>query len=215
MNRNGIVWGSIALYRTLKVKFSDEEFRRVEVIASQTAIALSNCSAQEGLGSLVDPVTGLPNGYHLHLMFDQLVVDAQKFDYSFALIVFRLDDRKLRRRWGFTSGEEAVRATANLLRREFRESDLLVRYASDEFFAIVPRVDRNHAEGLQGRILNELMKVRIPARSGMQISVPSDAGLAMFPEDGLDVETLVAVAQWNLRRDTTIRMKSPSSSTEN
>ena len=206
MNRNGIVWGAISLYRTLKVKFSEEEFRRVEVIASQTAIALSNCSAQAGLGSLVDPSTGLPNGYHLHLMFDQLVVDAQKFDYSFALIVFRLDDRKLRRRWGFTSGEEAVRATANLLRREFRESDLLVRYASDEFFAIVPRVDRNHAEGLQGRILSELMKIRIPARSGMQISVPSETGLAIFPEDGLDLETLVAVAQWQLRRDTPVRI---------
>ena len=61
MNRNGIVWGAISLYRSLKVKFSEDEFRRVEVIASQTAIALSNCNAQEGLGSLVDPVTGLPN----------------------------------------------------------------------------------------------------------------------------------------------------------
>ena len=210
MNRNGIVWGAISLYRTLKVKFTEDEFRRVEVIASQTAIALSNCNAQVGLGSLVDPVTGLPNGYHLHLMFDQLAVDAQKFDYPFALIVFRLDDRKLRRRWGFASGEEAVRATATLLRREFRESDLLVRYAADEFFAIVPRVDRSHAESLQGRILSELMKIRIPARSGMQIRVPSEAGLAMFPEDGLDVETLVAVAQWHLRRDTTLRMNTPS-----
>jgi diguanylate cyclase (GGDEF)-like protein len=143
-------------------------------------------------------------------MFDQLVVDAQKFDYPFALIVFRLDDRKLRRRWGITAGEEAIRAVANLLRKEFRESDLLVRYAADEFFAIVPRVDRNHAEGLQGRILNEMMKIRMPARSGMQIGVPSEAGLAMFPEDGLEVEALVAVAQWHLRQDSTVHMSAPA-----
>lgn len=211
MNRNGVIWGAISLYRVAKVKFTEEEFRRVEVIASQTALALSNCNAQEGLGSLVDPTTGLPNGYHLHLMFEQLVVDAQKFDYPFALIVFRLDDRKIRRRWGFTSGEEAIRATANLLRKEFRENDLLVRYAADEFFAIVPRVDRNRAEGLQARIQSELMKIRIPARSGMQINVPLEAGIAMFPEDGLDVETLVAVAHWQLRRDTTLRMGGPAS----
>jgi diguanylate cyclase (GGDEF)-like protein/putative nucleotidyltransferase with HDIG domain len=211
MNRNGIVWGAISLYRTAKAKFTDEEFRRVEVIASQTAIALSNCNTKEGLGSLVDSVTGLPNGYHLHLMFDQLVVDAQKFDYPFALIVFRLDDRKLRRRWGFTSGDDAVRATANVLRKEFRESDLVVRYAADEFFAIVPRVDRSHAEGLQSRILNEMMKIRIPARSGMHTTVPSETGLAMFPDDGLDVETLVAVAQWHLRQDSTVRMSAPAS----
>jgi diguanylate cyclase (GGDEF)-like protein/putative nucleotidyltransferase with HDIG domain len=211
MNRIGMIWGAISLYRKAKVKFSEDEFRRVEVIASQTALALSNCNAQEGLGALVDPGTGLPNGYHLHLMFDQLVEDAQKFDYPFALIVFRLDDRKIRRRWGFTSGEEAIRAAANLLRNEFRENDLLVRYAADEFFAIVPRVDRNRAEGLQTRIQSELMKIRVPARSGMQITVPLESGVAMFPEDGLDVETLVAVAHWQLRRDTTLRMGGPTS----
>jgi diguanylate cyclase (GGDEF)-like protein/putative nucleotidyltransferase with HDIG domain len=210
MNRNGVIWGAISLYRTTKSKFSDEEFRRVEVVASQTALALSNCNVQEGLGALVDPSTGLPNGYHLHLMFDQLVVDAQKFDYPFALIVFRLDDRTLRRRWGFTSGEEAIRAAANVLRKEFREDDLLVRYAADEFFAIVPRVDRNRAEGLQTRIQGELTKIRIPARSGAQISIPLEAGVAMFPEDGLDVETLVAVAHWQLRRDAAQKAMSPT-----
>jgi diguanylate cyclase (GGDEF)-like protein/putative nucleotidyltransferase with HDIG domain len=206
MNRNGIIWGAISLYRREKVKFSEDEFRRVEVIASQAALALANCNAQDGLGALVDPSTGLPNGYHLHLMFNQLVEDAQKFDYPFALIVFRLDDRKIRRRWGFTSGEEAIRAATNLLRKEFRENDLLVRYAADEFLAIVPRVDRNRAEGLQSRIQNELMNIRVPARSGMQITVPLQSGVAMFPEDGLDVETLVAVAHWQLRRETTLRM---------
>jgi diguanylate cyclase (GGDEF)-like protein/putative nucleotidyltransferase with HDIG domain len=211
MNRNGFIWGAISLYRKEKIKFSDEEFRRVEVIASQTALALANCNAQEGLGALVDPSTGLANGYHLHLMFDQLVVDAQKFDYPFALMVLRLDDRRIRRQWGFTSGEEAVRAVANLLRREFRENDLIVRYAADEFFAIVPRIDRNQAESIQGRLQSELEKIRIPARSGMQISIPLESGVAMFPEDGLDVETLVAVAHWQLRRDTTLRMNGPRS----
>lgn len=210
MNRNGIVWGAISLYRTVKVKFTEEEFRRVEVIASQTALALSNCNAQEGFGSLVDASTGLPNGYHLHLMFDQLVVDAQKFDYPFALIMFQLDDRKIRRRWGFTSGEEAIRAIANLLRREFRDSDLLVRYAADEFFAIVPRVDRNRAEGLQARIQSEIMKISVTARSGAPINVPLEGGVAMFPEDGLDVETLVAVANWQLRKDATLRKSGPA-----
>jgi diguanylate cyclase (GGDEF)-like protein len=144
-------------------------------------------------------------------MFDQLVIDARKFDYPFALIVFRLDDRTIRRRWGFTSGEEAVRAAANLLRAEFREDDLLVRYAADEFFAIVPRVDRNHAEALQGRIQSELTRIRVPARSGSQIKVPVEAGLAMFPEDGLDLETLIAVAHWQLRRDNNLlRTSSPT-----
>ncbi len=210
MNRNGIVWGAISLYRKAKTKFSEEEFRRLEVIACQTALALSNCNAKDDLGSLVDPGTGLPNGYHLHLLFDQLVVDAQKFDYTFALIVFRLDDRKVRRRWGFTSGEEAIRAMANLLKKEFRENDLLVRYASDEFFVIVPRIERNRAEGLKSRIQEESTRIRIPARSGMHVNIPLEAGIAIFPEDGLDLDALAAVAHWHLHRETTVQMSATS-----
>ena len=38
-----------------------------------------------------------------------------------------------------------------------------------------------------------------------------DAGMAMFPEDGLDLETLVAVAHWQLRRDAAVRLTSPTS----
>jgi diguanylate cyclase (GGDEF)-like protein/putative nucleotidyltransferase with HDIG domain len=199
MNSNGIVWGAIALYRKQKAKFSDEEFRRLEIIASQTSQALSNCHREPGSSPLIDPPTGLPNGYHLHVMFDQLVADANKFDYSFALLAFRLDDRKLRRRWGYIFGDEAIRAAATFLKREFRENDLVVRYAADEFLAIVPRVDRAHAESLKERFQQGLSTLQVPIRAGNQIGLPVTVGLAMFPEDGLDLETLVGISNWQAR----------------
>src|SRR5262249_7919931 len=97
MNANGVVWGAISLYKKTKDKFSEEEFRRLEIVASQTALALGNCLREHGSSPLIDSSTGLANGYHLHLMFDQLAADATKFDYPFAFLVFRLDDGRLRR----------------------------------------------------------------------------------------------------------------------
>jgi diguanylate cyclase (GGDEF)-like protein/putative nucleotidyltransferase with HDIG domain len=199
MNANGIVWGAIALYRKQKIKFSEEEFRRLEIIAAQTSQALSNCHREPGSSPLIDTPTGLPNGYHLHLMFDQLVADANKFDYSFAVLAFRLDDRKLRRRWGYIFGDEAVRAAAAFLKKELRENDLLVRYAADEFLAIVPRVDRLHAEGLKVRFQHGLSNVQVPIRAGLQTGLPVTVGVAMFPEDGLDLESLVGISNWQAR----------------
>jgi diguanylate cyclase (GGDEF)-like protein/putative nucleotidyltransferase with HDIG domain len=199
MNSNGIVWGAIALYRKQKAKFTDEEFRRLEIIASQTSQALANCHREADSSPLIDAATSLPNGYHLHLMFDQLVADANKFDYSFALLAFRLDDRRLRRRWGYIFGDEAVRALAAFLKREFRENDLVIRYAADEFLAIVPRVDRAHAEGLRVRFRQGLSALQVPIRAGNQIGLPVTVGLAMFPEDGLDLETLVGISNWQAR----------------
>ena len=202
MNTNGVVWGAISLYRKAKTKFSEEEFRRLEIVASQTALALSNCHREHGSSPLIDSSTGLPNGYHLHLMFDQLVADANKFDYPFAFLVFRLDDRRLRRRWGYIFGEEAVRATSAFLKHEFRDNDLVIRYAADEFFAIVPRVDRVHAEGLKSRLLQGLSTLQVPIRAGMPVTLPVTIGLAMFPEDGLDLETLISISNWQAREGT-------------
>jgi diguanylate cyclase (GGDEF)-like protein len=134
-------------------------------------------------------------------MFDQLAVDANKFDYPFALLVFRLDDKRLRRRWGYIFGEEGVRATASFLKREFRDNDLLIRYAADEFFAVVPRVDRVHAEGLKARLQQGLNSIQVSIRAGTHIGLPVTVGLAMFPEDGQDLETLVRIANWQAREN--------------
>jgi diguanylate cyclase (GGDEF)-like protein/putative nucleotidyltransferase with HDIG domain len=209
MNTNGVIWGAVALYRKQKTKFTDEEFRRLEIIASQTALALSNCHREHGSSPLMDTTTGLPNGYHLHLMFDQLLVDANKFDYPFAFLVFRLDERRLRRRWGYIFGEEAVRATASFLKQEFRETDLLIRYAVDEFFAIVPRVDRAHAESLKARLQEGLNNLHLQIRAGTPIGIPVSVGLAMFPEDGQDLETLVGISNWQVRENAKVRTAHP------
>jgi diguanylate cyclase (GGDEF)-like protein len=201
MNTNGVIWGAVSLYRKQKTKFSEEEFRRLEIVASQTALALSNCHQDRGSSPLTDSSTGLPNGYHLHLMFDQLAGDANKFDYPFAVLAFRLDDKRLRRRWGYVFGEEGIRLVASFLKREFRDNDLVIRYAADEFLAIVPRVDRMHAQSLKARLQDGLNTLQVHIRAGTHVGLPVAIGLAMFPEDGLDLESLLRIANWQAREN--------------
>ena len=43
MNRQKEIFGAISLYRQDQMKFTEEEFRRLEIIASQTAIILEKC----------------------------------------------------------------------------------------------------------------------------------------------------------------------------
>ena len=205
MNRNGSVFGAISLYRKDRTKFTEEEFRRLELIASQTALALSKCSVAERTGGLFDPLTGLPNGYQLYLMFDQIATDANKLEYPLALLAICLEDVKLRRRWGHIVGDEAVRAAANYISKELRETDLLVRYASDEFLALVPRVDRDRAEGLKSRFQDDLDHFRFQVRSGSQIALPVSIGIAMYADDGTDLESLITAAEWRMREDADLR----------
>jgi diguanylate cyclase (GGDEF)-like protein/putative nucleotidyltransferase with HDIG domain len=206
MNKGGVVLGAVSLYRKEKAKFTDDEFRRLELVASQTAIALSKCRSSERESGMVDKLTNLPNGFQLYLMFDQVASDAVRFDYSIALLTIRLDDLKLRRRWGHAVGDEAVRTVANFLTAELRETDLLVRYANDEFIVLVPRVDMDRAEGLKSRFQDELDHFKFQVRPGSAVSLPVSIGISMFPPDGSNLESLISIAEWRMREDAELRL---------
>jgi len=206
MSRGGVVFGAISLYRTEKTKFTDEEFRRLELVASQTALALSKCRNTVQEGGMTDKLTNLPNGYQLYLMFDQVAADAFRFDYSIAFLTIRLDDAKLRQKWGHVVGDEAICAVATYLTKELRETDLLVRYANDEFIVLVPRVDYDRAEGLKSRFQDDLDHFRFQVRPGSYVSLPVSIGISMFPSDGSDLDSLITAAEWRMKEDAELRV---------
>src|SRR5262249_38070532 len=79
MNRHNHVFGAISLYRKDSTKFDDEEFRRLEIVASQTAIMLAKSNKEiDGFQLLVDHLTSLSNGFQLYLMFDQVAIDGAR-----------------------------------------------------------------------------------------------------------------------------------------
>jgi len=207
MNRQNHVFGAISLYRTDSTKFTDEEFRRLEIIASQTAMLLAKCK-NEAVDSqfLVDPLTGLPNGFQLYLMFDQVAMDAARYEYPLALLCISLEDTKdIRRKWGHLSADEATGATANYLKNQLRETDLLVRYTGDEFVAICPKLSGDLSENLKSRLQNDLDHFKFAVRSNTEIPLQVSIGIAGFPDDGSDLEKLLMTAELRLREDRELR----------
>jgi diguanylate cyclase (GGDEF)-like protein/putative nucleotidyltransferase with HDIG domain len=203
LNRHGEVLGAISLYRKESRKFTEEEFRRLEIIASQTAILLTKCSKRrEEVALLRDSLTGLPNAFQLYLMFDQVAMDAARYEYPLAMVSMNFDDLKsIRQKWGPMSADEAIRAAASYLGKELRETDVVVRYASDEFVAISPKMSRESAESMKSRLQDELDHFRFAVRSSVEIPLHMSIGIAMFPDDGQDIESLLSVAEWRMRQD--------------
>jgi diguanylate cyclase (GGDEF)-like protein/putative nucleotidyltransferase with HDIG domain len=207
MNRNDQILGAVSLYRLEQKKFTEEEFRRLEIIASQTATLLSRCGREVAdEPPLVDALTGLPNGFQLYLMFDQVIMDAARYEYPLAILSMHLDDIKgVRRKSGHLSGDEAIRAAARHLSSELRDTDLLVRYAAEEFIAVNPKMSRDQAENLKSRLQNELDHFKFAVRAQTQIPLQISIGIAIFPDDGVDLESLLTVAEWRMREDKDLR----------
>jgi diguanylate cyclase (GGDEF)-like protein len=103
------------------------------------------------------------------------------------------------------SGDEAIRSAARYLSKELRESDVLVRYANEEFVAICPKMSRESAENLKSRLQNELDHFAFAVRSMTEIPLHVSIGIALFPEDGQDLEALLSVAEWRVRQDRELR----------
>jgi diguanylate cyclase (GGDEF)-like protein/putative nucleotidyltransferase with HDIG domain len=207
LNRHGEVLGAISLYRKDQTKFTEEEFRRLEIIASQTAILLAKSNKRFGEAPvLFDNLTALPNAFQLYLMFDQVAMDAARYEYPLAVVSINFDEMKsIRQKWGPMSGDEAIRATASYLSKELRETDVLVRYASDEFVAINPKMSRERAETLKSRVQNDLDHFKFAVRALTEIPLPVSVGIAVFPEDGGDLDTLLSIAEWRMRQDKELR----------
>ena len=59
MHCQGEVFGAISVYRSTPVKFTEPEFRRLEIVASQSATVISKCKKVQGEGDiLLDNQTG-------------------------------------------------------------------------------------------------------------------------------------------------------------
>jgi diguanylate cyclase (GGDEF)-like protein/putative nucleotidyltransferase with HDIG domain len=206
MNYRGTVIGAVALYRVQKDKFSDQEFRHLEIVAGQTAVALYGSHGHEGESVLFDELTGLPNGYQMYLMFDQVAMDAQRYDYPLSVFAFRVGGLAvLRRKYGPLTGGEVIRAVAAHLKGQVRDSDILVRYSEDQFLSLHVRMNRGQAESLQSRIQGELAKQRVVIRRGVDIPLDVSVGIAQFPEEGTKLEDLLSVAEWRLGEDEHLR----------
>jgi diguanylate cyclase (GGDEF)-like protein/putative nucleotidyltransferase with HDIG domain len=208
INRQNEVLGAISLYRNEAVKFTEEEFRRLEIVAAQTAILLAKCKeTSPRVDSLTDELTGLPKSFQLYLMFDSVAVDASRYEYPLALLSIQLEDiANIRRKWGHLSGNEAIKATANYLRKELRETDLLVRYGEDEFVAVNPKMSRAQAENLKSRVQNELDQFGFAVRAQTEIPLRASMGIAVFPDDGIDLESLLSVSGLRARDDRDLRL---------
>lgn len=207
MNRQNHVLGAISLYRKDIIKFTDEEFRRLEIIASQAAILLEKCNEDyDRVESIRDELTGLPGSFQLYLMFDSVAVDANRYEYPLALLMIQVEDTTMiRKKWGHFSEGEAIRAAANYIRNELRETDLLVRCASDEFVALNPKMSRNQAENLKSRLQDEIGHLKFTARSQVETSLRISIGIACFPEDGADLQALLSVASLRTQEDKDLR----------
>lgn len=150
-----------------------------------------------------DHLTGLPNRALLDDRVAQAISMAQRRGESIALLFMDLDNFKhINDSLGHDIGDEVLVGTARRMRRQVREQDTLARTGGDEFVLVMPGTDADGAAHLAQKLLDSISK---PLRvAHHELSVTPSVGIAMYPQDGRDFDSLVQhadVAMYRAKQD--------------
>lgn len=141
-----------------------------------------------------DFLTGLPNrGLFMEQLHKSLAL-AHREERKVCLFFMDLDHFKdVNDTLGHDFGDKLLRAVAERLSTQIRESDIIARLGGDEFVLVPASVEnRKNAIFAAKRVLSLFSKPFWV--DGRQIFANTSIGIAMYPEDGLDAETLLKSA---------------------
>lgn len=153
-------------------------------------------SAEEQIEYLAhhDPLTDLPNRVLLRDRFLQAQGQAARSANRVAILFLDLDHFKLvNDTLGHPIGDRLLQAVAERLRRGVRETDTISRQGGDEFVIVLPElVDPESAGSIAGKLMEQMHEpVRV---NGHRLNVTFSLGIALYPDDGEDFDTLMKKA---------------------
>ena len=153
-------------------------------------------SAEEQIEYLAhhDPLTDLPNRVLLRDRFLQAQGQAARSANRVAILFLDLDHfKQVNDTLGHATGDRLLQAVAERLRRGVRETDTISRQGGDEFVIVLPELaDPESAGSIAGKLMEQMHEpVRV---NGHRLNVTFSLGIALYPDDGEDFDTLMKKA---------------------
>ncbi len=197
----GRVMGTLRIHAACPEIFSNDDLRLLDAIGALGSSAISNAKLYEKTEELAirDSLTGLYLRRHFFERFKQEHRRTLLTKRSLALLMCDLDYFKAcNDRFGHGAGDLMLIRFAQIM-KESTEHAILARYGGEEFAVLLPDTSREEAvrvaEGIRQRVAESPFELR-RERVGMTVSI----GVAVMPEDTLDVQVLVEKADKALYR---------------
>lgn len=141
-----------------------------------------------------DSLTSLPNLRIAQDRIETAVKVSKRKGNKLAILFVDLDGFKnVNDTYGHDAGDFVLKTIANILETSVREVDTVARIGGDEFLIVLTEIsDREIARTIAGKIID---KIRIPIiYKNSNLNIGSSIGIALYPENGEDIETLIKEA---------------------
>jgi diguanylate cyclase (GGDEF)-like protein/PAS domain S-box-containing protein len=197
------VVGVIALYAHENQFFHAEEVKLLSELANDISFAVDHIGKQERLDYLAyyDLLTGLANRKLFLERVGQSLLSTPAGGQKLALLLIDLRRfRDINDTLGRAAGDMLLKQVSEWLVANVGESNLLARVGVDQFAVVLPEIT-------QSRDLARLVEKTMTAflnhsfvLEGAPFRVAAIVGIALFPEDGTDADTLFKHAEAALKK---------------
>jgi diguanylate cyclase (GGDEF)-like protein len=176
--------------------FDGEQVNFVRATSSVLSTALQRIDSEARLAYLAqfDALTGLPNRALLADRFSQAIVQAKRRELPVAVLFIDLDGFKaVNDALGHAAGDELLKQVAARLQAAVRTEDTVARISGDEFAIVLTELVRPEDAALVAQKVIDGLAESLQVE-GSEIFVTASVGIAAFPADGTDAETLISAA---------------------
>ncbi len=192
------VVGLLNCWSTTPNRFSDEDQRILEMMASQVATAVVAADTTESSERRAhhDALTGLPNRLQLAEDLAGELSSLRLNGDRMVLAMLDIDQfKRLNDEYGHHVGDVTLQKVASVLQNCVRNDDRIYRYGGEEFVVVFMDASLKEAETLAER-LRKAIELTPLSGAGMEPVGPVtiSIGLAARPDHGSDVEQLIDLA---------------------
>jgi len=146
-----------------------------------------------------DSLTGLPNRMLLNDRMTYAIAMAARNHEPLSMLILNIDKFKgVNDTFGHRVGDELLMQVAQRMKSLAHEDDTIARVGGDEFILALPGVDANRVAHTAQQLLASLSRAY---RIGqLELVVTLSIGIAVFPSDGRDFDTLLKCADTAMHR---------------
>lgn len=177
-----------------KKPITKSDMRILTMFANHAGLAIENSRLYEETVYLskTDWLTKLWNSGELHKKLSSEIEKCRIADTNLSVLMLDIDNFKpYNDSFGHQQGDEALRKISSHLKQKSRDTDFVARYGGEEFTIVMPNTDSKIAAAIADRIRRELAELFTSQETQKNPSPTVSIGIATFPYDGVDKETLI------------------------
>ena len=172
-----------------------------KTVAQNIGMAFANLKLQETLKfqSLRDPLTGLFNRRYLQESLEKEIDRATRKKQLIGIMIIDIDHfKRFNDTYGHEAGDLVLKEVGTYLIKQTRQYDIACRYGGEELIIVMPDASMENTILRAEEIRQGIEQLQLRHQGILLQAVTISVGVSCFPDDGIEPENLIRVADKGL-----------------